>query len=200
MAYTKKAAKQTEDVKEAKTETVSENTTATAEAKKAKEAEVETVTKEKKVYTDSDYILCRSVWAGGLNITCRSGNTYEFKDYGAECEINYRDLISLIRKGSDHVFLPRFIILDDDLLEDFPAVQRTYETMYTREDLVSILALPISQMKAAIAELPKATQDALCKMISTEIASGRLDSISKVRALSEIFDSDFNLLSELFVK
>jgi hypothetical protein len=37
-------------------------------------------------------------------------------------------------------------------------------------------------------------------MIATEIASGRLDSISKVRALSEIFDSDFNLLSELFVK
>jgi hypothetical protein len=200
MAYTKKAAKQTEDVKEVKTETVSENTTATAEAKKTKEVKAETVTKEKKVYTDSDYILCRSVWAGGLNITCRSGNTYEFKDYGAECEINYRDLISLIRKGSDHVFLPRFIILDDDLLEDFPAVQRTYETMYTREDLVSILALPISQMKVAIAELPKATQDALCKMIATEIASGRLDSISKVRALSEIFNSDFNLLSELFVK
>ena len=31
-----------------------------------------------------------------------------------------------------------------------------------------------------------------------EVANGRLDSIKKVKALSEIFGSDFNLLSELF--
>lgn len=85
------------------------------------------IVKEKKVFTDSDYILCRSVCYGGLNVTSQSGNLYEFKDYGYDCEINYRDLVSLIRKGSDHVFLPRFVILDDDLLEDFPTVKRVYE-------------------------------------------------------------------------
>lgn len=84
----------------------------------------EKIEKEKKVFTDSDYILCRSVCYGGLNITSQSGNVYEFKDYGYDCEINYRDLVSLIRKGSDHVFLPRFVILDDDLLEDFPTVKK----------------------------------------------------------------------------
>jgi hypothetical protein len=193
MAYTKKAAKQTENIKEV------ESTVDEALSETVKEvSKVET--KAKKEFTDSDYVLCRSVWFGGLNVTCSSGNTYEFKNYGAECEINYRDLVSLIRKGSDHIFLPRFVILDDDLLEEFPSVQRTYEKMYTREDLVDILALPVSQMKVEITKLPTATQNVLCKMISTEIASGRLDSISKVRALSEIFDSDFNLLSELFVK
>jgi hypothetical protein len=187
MAYTKKTAKQTEDAQE----TVASVSKETATVSKAK---------SKKEFTDSDYILCRSVWIGGLNVTCKSGNTYEFRDYGAECEINYRDLAALIRKGSDHIFLPRFIILDDDLLEQFPTVKKTYETMYTREDLVNILALPISKMKSEIAELPAATQNVLCKMIATEIASGRLDSIKKVRTLSEIFDSDFNLLSELFVR
>ena len=30
--------------------------------------------KEKKVFTDSDYILCRSVWSGGLNVDSQSGN------------------------------------------------------------------------------------------------------------------------------
>ena len=156
--------------------------------------------KEVRVFTDSDYILCRSVTYGGLYVCGQSGNAYEFKDYGSECEINYRDLVSLIRKGSDHVFLPRFIILDDDLLNEFPTIKKAYETAYTRKDLLEILALPISQMKAAIAELPEATQDVLEKMIGEEIANGNLDSIAKVCALSNLFDSDFNLLSDLFVR
>nr|DAR14025.1 MAG TPA: hypothetical protein [Caudoviricetes sp.] len=156
--------------------------------------------KKKKVFTDSDYILCRSVCYGGLNVTSQSGNLYEFKDYGYDCEINYRDLVSLIRKGSDHVFLPRFVILDEDLLEDFPTVKRVYEKMYTRNDLLDILRMPVHQMEMEIRELPDTTRSVLEQMVATEIANGNLDSISKVRKLSEIFDSDFNLLSELFVK
>ena len=156
--------------------------------------------KEKRVFTDSDYVLCRSITYGGLYIGGQSGNMYEFRDYGSECEINYRDLVSLIRKGSDHIFLPRFIILDEDLLDDFPTVWRAYEVAYTRKDLLEILALPTSQMKAAISELPEATQNVLEKMIGEEIANGSLDSISKVRTLSNLFNSDFNLLSSLFVK
>lgn len=173
-------------------ETVSEN---------VKMVEKETiVTKAKKSFTDSDYILCRSVCYGGLNITCRSGNTYEFRKYGAECEINYRDLVDLVRKGSEHVFLPRFVVLDEDFLENFPSVKRAYDSLYTTKDLVEILEMPVHRMKAEIDKLPEESKTILCKMVSTEIAKGRLDSISKVRALSEIFDSDFNLLSELFVK
>ena len=156
--------------------------------------------KEKRVFTDSDYVLCRSITYGGLYIGGQSGNMYEFRDYCSECEINYRDLVSLIRKGSDHIFLPRFIILDEDLLDDFPTVKRAYEVAYTRKDLLEILALPTSQMKAAISELPEATQNVLEKMIGEEIANGSLDSISKVRTLSNLFNSDFNLLSSLFVK
>lgn len=158
------------------------------------------IIEEKKVFTDSDYILCRSVCSGGLNIVSQSGNLYEFKDYGAECEINYRDLVTLIRRGSDHVFLPRFVILDEDFLKDFPTVQRVYGTMYTRDDLVEILDLPVTRMKAEIAKLPKATKDSMRNLVATQIASGKLDSIAKVRALTEIFESDFNLLSDLFVK
>ena len=72
--------------------------------------------------------------------------------------------------------------------------------MYTRNDLLKILDMPTYQMEMEIKELPEATRNVLEQMIATEIANGHLDSISKVRKLSEIFDSDFNLLSELFVK
>ena len=158
------------------------------------------IVKEKKVFTDSDYILCRSVWSGGLNVVSQSGNLYEFKDYGSECEINYRDLVTMIRRGSGHIFMPRFVILDEDFLQDFQTVQKVYGTMYTKDDLVEILDLPVTQMKREIEKLPKPTKDSMRNLIATQIANGRLDSISKVRALTEIFESDFNLLSDLFVK
>lgn len=156
--------------------------------------------KEKKAFTDSDYILCRSVWSGGLNIVSQSGNLYEFNDYGAECEINYRDLVTMIRRGSDHIFTPRFVILDDDFLEDFPTVRKLYGEMYTMSDLEDILALPNAQMEREINKLPEATKESMRNLIATQIANGKLDSISKVRTLTEIFNSDFNLLSDLFVK
>lgn len=190
MAYTKKTTTATKTSKSVAKDVTPEVT----------DAANKSIEKEKKIFTDSDYILCRSVCSGGLNITCQSGNRYEFKDYGSECEINYRDLVVLIRKGSEHVFLPRFIILDDDLLDEFPTIRNVYSTMYTRTDLLEILDLPTYKMAEAINELPDETKDVLLKMIASEINNGHLDSISKVRKLSDIFDSDFNLLSELFVR
>ena len=162
--------------------------------------EIQQTKKVKKDFTDSDYILCRSVWFGGLNVTCQSGNTYEFSKYDSECEINYRDLVTLIRKHSEHIFTPRFIIIDEDFLEDFPNVKNVYKKMYTASDLMEIVNLPNSQMKTEINKLPIEAKNTLCKMIGTEIAKGRIDSISKVRVLSEIFNSDFDLISKLFVK
>lgn len=183
----------------AKTEDIVETVVKTETVELVKTESVEPV-KEKKVFTDSDYILCRSVWSGGLNVVSQSGNLYEFRNYGSECEINYRDLVTMIRRGSQHVFLPRFVILDEDFLEDFPTIKRVYGTMYTMNDLVEILELPVSRMRAEIEKLPKATKDSMRNLIATQIATGKIDSISKVRALTEIFNSDFNLLSDLFVK
>ena len=128
------------------------------------------------------------------------GNLYEFNDYGSECEINYRDLVTLIRRGSDHVFLPRFVILDDDFLEEFPTIQKVYGTMYTMNDLIEILELPVPAMKKEIEKLPIPTKESMRNLIATQIANGKLDSIAKVRELTTIFNSDFNLLSDLFVK
>ena len=187
--------KTTAVAKEQVKEDIIENVTETE-----KIVETVIVKEEKKVFTDSDYILCRSVCSGGLNVLSQSGNLYEFKDYGAECEINYRDLVTLIRRGSDHVFLPRFIILDEDFLKDFPTVQKVYGEMYTMNDLVEILELPVTRMRVEIEKLPKATKDSMRNLVATQIANGKLDSIAKVRALTEIFNSDFNLLSDLFVK
>lgn len=168
------------------------------------EIETETVVIEekpkKKTFAENDYILCRSVIPGGLNINCRSRNYYEFKDYGSECEIEYRDLAELVRKHSDHVFLPRFIIMDDDFIKEFPQLKKVYENLFTISDLKEILLLPAGQMQKAINQLPEGIKGGLKNLAAEMINSGEIDSVKSIRTLSDIFGSDFNLLSELFTK
>ena len=154
----------------------------------------------KKTYQDGDYILCRSIIAGGLNINCRSGNFYRFNNYGAVCEIEHRDLVELIRKHSDHIFLPRIIIEEDDFVDDFPQVKQLYSELYTIGDLKEILLMPDNQMIAAINSLPNELKTTLKNLAATMIGDGEIDSISKVKTLTDILDADFNLLSELFSK
>lgn len=148
----------------------------------------------------TEYILCRSVTNGGLNINCKSGNVYEFTKYGDDCEIEYHDLATLVRKHSDHIFNPRFVIEDEDFISEFPQLQKVYEKLYTSDDIEDILNLPPEQMAEEIKSMPKSVYESLRSLIADKIANGSIDSVRKIRVLSEIYDSDFNLLSELFCK
>lgn len=158
----------------------------------------ETPKTKKKTLQKPDYVLCRSVWAGGLNVIGKSGDLYEFIDYGATCEIEYHDLVALIRKRSDHVFLPRFVVEDEYVLNEFPQLSNVYDELFTLGDITEILDLPISAMERELAKLPSTMTTTICNLISTQIAKGRIDSVKKIRALSDMYGSDFNFLSELF--
>lgn len=147
-----------------------------------------------------EYVMCRSVMPGGLNINCKSGNVYEFKEYGSTCEIEYHDLDALVRKHSKHIFNPRIIIEDEDFLNEFPLVKKAYENVYTRTELLDILDAPIETMIREIKAMPENIFEGLRSIVASKIADGTIDSVKKIRALSEIYDSDFNLLSELFAR
>lgn len=151
----------------------------------------------KKIFHDGDYIMCRSIIAGGLNISCRSSNFYRFVEYGGKCEIEYRDLVELIRIHSDHIFLPRIIIEDEDFLEQFPQVKQFYNSLYTTDDLRIILGLQNDKMEFEIKKLPQEMYETLRGLASEMISSGEIDSVNKIRCLSKIFDADFNLVSEM---
>lgn len=156
-------------------------------------------TAKKKQFDDHDYILCHSVTSGGLGIIGGKTDTYyRFDQYGAECDIEYIDLVQLVRSKSEHIFMPRIIIDDEDFLAEFPQVIEAYNNMYSRGDLQKILTLPADRMRVEIEKLPDGAKDTIKAMAATGVANGTLDSIASVRVLSDIFGADFNLLSELF--
>lgn len=163
------------------------------------EVPVKKSTSRIKKFDDHDYILTHSVTAGGLGIIGAKTETYyRYNFYGAECEIEYIDLVQLVRSHSDHIFLPRIIIDDEEFLSEFPQVKEAYDKMYSKGDLKEILELPADQMRVEIEKLPDGAKETLRTLAAAMVASGEIDSISSVRVLSDIFGADFNLVAELF--
>lgn len=152
---------------------------------------------EEKQYKDHDLIKCHSCVIGGLTITCKSGNYYYFNDYGAEIEIEYKDLSELVRTHSDHIFNPRIIVDDAELVSQFKQLSDFYEKSYTTKNLKDILNLPINKMVSVINDLPDGVKNNLCKIAAKMIHSGELDSLQKLKALDKIYNTDMVFLASL---
>lgn len=95
----------------------------------------------------------------------------------------------MVRSHKACVLRPRFIIQDSDFVEQHSELKELYNSLYSTKDLTEILNLPITQMKSAIAELPDGAYDAIKGVAASMITSGRYDSVKKIKALDEIFDT-----------
>lgn len=154
--------------------------------------------KEKKKFQQSDLIMCRSVTTGGLFLEgSKTKQLYQWNDYGDESEVEYRDLVAEVRLKSNFVFAPWFIVEDDDFIEEFPQLKQFYAQYLSVKDLREILNLPVSQMARRISELPQGAKESLRTLAASMIKSGAIDSVSKIKKLDEIFETDMEFLSSL---
>ena len=166
-------------------------------AEKKTTAKAKSKAKTKREFKDTDGIMCRSVVEGRLLFVGeKAGMLYQFYGYGAEYEIEYRDLVIAVRTRSPYIFNPYFIIEDEDFLEEFPVVKKFYEDSYDVKELKNILYMPLEDMKNAIVALPKGALSTLQSMASTEVSNKTLDSIQKIRYLDEVFGTELLLLTE----
>jgi len=169
----------------------------TTTASKAKEKEKEEVVKEavkKKEYKDNDLIMCKSITAGEyLYVGDKSKNLYSWITDGDEVGVEYADLISAIRTKKPCIFKPRVIIMDDDILSNYPEVQEIYNSLYSKDDLKEILKLSPAKMREVISKLPDGAKDSIKTIAITSIDNGELDSIRTVKTIDEIFGTDMLL-------
>jgi len=153
---------------------------------------------KKKTFDPSEGIKCRSVVTGQLFLEgFKTKMPYQWTNYGDVVEVEYRDLQALVLQKSGYVFNPFFIIDDEDFVEEFPFLKKFYEQNYTVKELNDILQHPVEQMISEINALPKSAVDTLMKIASNQVALGQIDSVKKIKALDEIFDTDLNLISEI---
>lgn len=162
------------------------------------EDSVEDNSKKKKVFTQTDLIMCRSVTTGGLYMEgAKTKQLYQWSDYGDESEVEYRDLVAEIRSRSSYIFTPRFIIEDEDFVNENPQLKQFYSQYLGVKELREILNLPVAAMAKKIVELPAGAKDSLRNIASSMIASGAIDSVAKIKKLDELFDTDMEFLSSL---
>ena len=154
--------------------------------------------KEKKRFQQTDLIMCRSVTNGGLFLEgSKTKQLYQWNDYGDETEVEYRDLVAEVRVHSNFIFTPWFIIEDSDFVEEFPQLKEFYAKYLDVKDLRKIMELPISQMAKRISELPQGAKDSVKTLAASMVSSGAIDSVSKIKKLDEIFETDMEFLSSL---
>lgn len=158
--------------------------------------EEETPKKEKRVFHADDMILCRSVTVGKLVMVGQTNNTvYRWMNYGDEIEIEYRDLSALVRAHSPYVYTPYFIVEDEDFIAEFRELDKFYKEKFTISELTDILRMNEGDMEDAIAVLPKGAKEQFINLASTQISTGELDSVRKIKVLERILGVDFSLVA-----
>lgn len=154
---------------------------------------------EPKKFRETEAIDCVSITAGELGmIGIKSGINYTWAGRGDVTAVEYQDLVAAIRSGKKHISAPYFIIQDDDFLAQFPQVAEVYSSMLSYKDLKDILNLDVNSMKKVIKELPTGAKESIKNIASSQISKGLLDSVQKIKALDEIFDTRFMLMTELY--
>ena len=156
--------------------------------------------KEPKKYEATDGIPCRSITSGGLYMEgIKSHILYEWSDDGDVTEVEYQDIVAAIRSNVSYISKPYFIIEDEDIIAQFPQLNKIYASMYSIKDLRDVLTETTpSAMKATILSLPDGAKESIKNIASQMISKGTLDSVQKIKILDEIFNTELMLMTGLF--
>lgn len=179
MAYTKKTTKSAA----AQTPVVTEEATPVVKEVEKPKTAVK--------HSANDMINCRSITVGEMIlIGLKSGDFYDFIDYGDEVAMRYEDLIAAVRARRSYIFNPMFIIDDEAFIAENPKLKELYSSLYGNGDFEEILDLPLAPMKDAVKSLPSGALDNFKSYAATAVNNGTLDSIKKIKALDEILHTD----------
>jgi len=162
--------------------------------------EVVTVKTEPRKFEATDGVRCRSITSGGLYMEgIKSHILYEWADNGDVTEVEYQDIVAAIRSNVNYISKPYFIIEDDDIIAQFPQLNKIYASMYSFKDLRDVLVeLSPNNMKSTILSLPEGAKESIKSIASKMISNGTLDSVQKIKILDEIFNTELMLMTGLF--
>lgn len=152
--------------------------------------------KQKKTYAQNDGIMCTSITTGTLHmIGIKTGIVYTWADYGDATEVEYADLVAAIRSSKAQVYLPNFVIDDNDLVDSYPMIKKIYENLNTVEDLPEVFNLDVDKMRDIIINLPEGAKESIKSMAAKMIQNHTLNNVLVIKTLDDIFDTQLMLLT-----
>lgn len=181
-----------------KTTTKQTKSEITQESIVAEETVVETpkkaapVKKTPKKYAPNDRIECRSVTGGELIlIGQKSQLQYTWADYNDTTEVEYQDLQALQSRRSKFLTKPRFIIEDEELVEQWGSMLKPIYEKVISQNIEDFFALPLNKFKAQLNVMPDGLKDAIKTKAVQMIQNDELYDVRKVREMDTAWGTDF---------
>ena len=151
-----------------------------------------------KKYSPDDLIECRSVTGGELIlIGDKSKLQYTWADYGDTAWVEYQDLQALQSRRSGFLTKPRFIIEDEDLVEQWGSMLKPIYDKINTQTIEGFFELPLNKFKAQLKIMPEGLKDAIKTKAVQMIQDEELYDIRKVREIDVAWGTDF---VEMFMK
>lgn len=150
------------------------------------------VKKEAKKYAPTDRIACRSVTGGELFLVGpKSQLLYTWEDYNDTTEVEYQDLQALQSRKSGFLVKPRFIIEDEELVEQWGSMLKPIYDKITTQDIEEFFELPLNKFKAQLKVMPVGLKDAIKTKTVQMIENDEIYDIRKVREMDATWGTDF---------
>lgn len=179
MANTK--ANKNQDVETQENVTAQVNTTAKTSSKK-------TVKK----YAPTDVIECRSVTGGELILVGdKTKLHYNWADFGDTAYVEYQDLQALQSRKASFLTKPRFIIEDENLVEQWGSLLKPIYDKINMKSIEELFNLPANQFEAQLKIVPDGLKDSIKTKAVQMIQNDELYDIRKVRAIDTAWGTDF---------
>lgn len=157
-------------------------------------ARPDVVASKPKTFAPNDMIPCRSVRAGLMqHIARKSGNPYEWSDYGDVTEVEYGDLLAMKAAKNKFLFAPWIIIEDEDAIKALK-LESLYETFKPYEDVEAFLEQAPAQIRSKLVDAPIGFQDSIAKTAAKMIREGTMDSIGTIKAIDDILHKNLSTL------
>ena len=169
-------------------------------AEESKVEAVNTISTQKffKKYSPNDLIECCSVTGGELIlIGDKSKLQYTWADYGDTAWVEYQDLQALQSRRSGFLTKPRFIIEDEDLVEQWGSMLKPIYDKINTQTIEDFFELPLNKFKAQLKIMPEGLKDAIKTKAVQMIQDEELYDIRKVREIDAAWGTDF---VEMFMK
>lgn len=162
------------------------------------EAQTSIPKKEVNKFGPSDLVECRSVTGGELIlIGDKSKLQYTWSDYGDTAWVEYQDLQALQSRRSGFLTKPRFIIEDEDLVEQWGSMLKPIYDKINTQTIEDFFELPLNKFKAQLKIMPEGLKDAIKTKAVQMIQNEELYDIRKVREIDVAWGTDF---VEMFMK
>lgn len=151
--------------------------------------------KEVKKYAPTDRIECRSVTGGGLVLVgTKSQLQYEWEDYGDTAYVEFQDLQALQSRKSGFLVKPRFIIEDEELVEQWGSMLKPIYNKINNQDIEALFELTPDKFERALSKMPDGIKDSVKTKTAQKLANDELHDIRIVKIIDKLLGTEFTAM------